>query len=131
MFVGSFSGLKIALQFSPNRNLTCNKHPANSLFGKPEIGLKKPFSVKISMAWSSRTLPIRTEIVTFTRFRAGSPHKLPAFATMPTQRESCVTADERRCRRLLLATAVWVCFGGGAADDLLVASFCGLGVAGN
>jgi hypothetical protein len=28
---------------------------------------------------------------------------------MPTQRESCVTADERRCRRLLLATAVRVC----------------------
>jgi hypothetical protein len=102
--------LKIALQFSPNRNLTC-KHPANSLFGKPEIGLKNPFAVKISMAWSSRTLPIRTEIVTFTRFRADSPHKLPAFATMPTQRESCVTADERRCRRLLLATAVWVCLG--------------------
>jgi hypothetical protein len=72
---------------------------------------QKPFSVKISMAWSSRTLPIRTEIVTFTRFRAGSPHKLPAFATMPTQRESCVTADERRCRRLLLASAVWVCLG--------------------
>jgi hypothetical protein len=105
-----FSGLKITLQFSPKRNLTC-KHPANSLFGKPEIGLKNPFYVKISMVKKSRTLPIRTEIVTFTRFRAGSLHKLPAFAAMPTQRESCVTADEGRCRRLLLAAAVWVCLG--------------------
>jgi hypothetical protein len=36
---GLFSGLKITLQFSPNRILTC-KHPANSLSGKPENGQK-------------------------------------------------------------------------------------------
>jgi hypothetical protein len=40
---GLFSGLKITLQFSPNRIFTC-KHPANSLFGKPENGHKKPFT---------------------------------------------------------------------------------------
>jgi hypothetical protein len=107
---GLFSGLKSTFQFSPNRNLTC-KHSANNLIGKPKIGLRKPFYAKISMVQSSRTLPIRTEIVTFTRSRAGSPRKLPAFATMPTQMESVVTADERRCRRLLLAAAVWGCSG--------------------
>jgi hypothetical protein len=115
---GFFSGLKNALQVSPNRNLTC-KHPSNSLFGKPEIGLKKPLSVKISMAWNSRTLPIRTEIVTFTRFRAGSPHKLPAFATMPTD------GIVRNRGRTALSPAPpgyrgMGVFGGGAADDLLV-----------
>jgi hypothetical protein len=36
---GLFSGLKVTLQFSPNRIFTC-KHPANSLFGKPENGHK-------------------------------------------------------------------------------------------
>jgi hypothetical protein len=40
---GLFSGLKIKIQISPNGNLTC-KHPANSLFGKPQIGLKTPFT---------------------------------------------------------------------------------------
>jgi hypothetical protein len=39
---GLFSGLKVTLQFSPNGNLTY-KHPANSLFGKPEMASKKPF----------------------------------------------------------------------------------------
>jgi hypothetical protein len=40
---GLYSGLKITLQFSPNRKLTC-KHPANSLFGKQETGRKIPFT---------------------------------------------------------------------------------------
>jgi hypothetical protein len=72
------------------------------------------------MVYSSRTLPIRTEIVTFTRSRAGCSHKLPAFAKN-ADRDGIV----RNRGRAALSPAPPGCrgmgvFGGGATDYFLL-----------